>query len=180
MLFTGLFTLLTLMSSAQDHFLVELENRSPDVQALVQAYEGTASIPFLANDVKGAEQSLPAMQGKTVLLWFWNNDCPKCIDQISDLNTLAAKYPDNLQIVSFSDNSKQEVLDFMGIRDVSFPVIPNSKTLSDGPYGGDLGYPKFFILDKKGMVKWVIPEEEMKSNFDTLNFFETLHVSLHK
>jgi len=165
---------------SQNHFLVDLENRSPDVTTMVVAYEGTPSIPFLANDVLGQEQSLMAMKGKTVLLWFWNNDCQKCISQIPALNQLKAKYPDNLEIVSFSDNSKEEVLSFTSTTKVDFPVIPSSKVLSEGPYGGDLGYPKFFLLDQKGMIKWVIPEVEMKNNFDTFNFFETLHVSLHQ
>ena len=166
--------------NAQNHYLVELENRAPDVQALVQAYEGTQSIPFLANDVHGKEQAIFNMTGKTVLLWFWNMDCNKCKDQIADLNLLAGKYPKDLQIVSFSDNTKEEVLKFMETTTVEFPVIANSKTLSDGPYGGDLGYPKYFVLDKNGLIKWVIPEVEMKNNFDTFGFFETLHISLQK
>lgn len=166
--------------SAQNHYLVELENRSPDVEAMVQAFEGTSSIPFQADDVNGVQQSLFAMTGKTVILWFWNNDCPNCHKQIPDLNLLAQKYAEDLQIVSFSDNNKQEVMDFTAGNPVDFPVIPNSKTLADGPYGGDLGYPKIFILDKKGKIKWAIPEVEMRGDFNTFNFLETLHVSLSK
>lgn len=165
---------------SQDHFLVDLDNRSPDVTAMVMAYEGSPSIPFLANDVNGVEQSLMAMKGKTVLLWFWNNDCQKCHSQIDALNSLKAKYADNLEIISFSDNTKEEIKVFTSTMPVNFPVIPNSKVLAEGPYGGDLGYPKFFLLDKQGMIKWAIPEVEMKSNFDTYTFFETLHVSLIK
>jgi len=166
--------------NGQAHFLVELEDRSPDVKSMVMAYEGTQSIPFMATDTNGDEQAIFNMTGKTVLMWFWNNDCPKCHDQIDDFNLLAQKYPDDLQIVSFSDNNKEEILAFTATRPVGFPIIANSKTLSEGPYGGDLGYPKVFVLDKNGMIKWVIPEVEMKSNFDTFNFFETLHVSLGK
>ena len=164
----------------QNHYLVQLETRSPDVSAMVQAYEGTSSVPFLANDVQGNEQALFNMKGKTVLLWFWNNDCQNCLAQIDALNLLKQKYPDNLQIVSFSDNTKEEVLAQMQERPIDFPVIPNSQTLAQGPYGGDLGYPKFFVLDQKGTIKWAIPEVEMRGDFDTFNFFETLHVSLHK
>ena len=179
LLLIGLISTLTTLTG-QNHYLVELENRSPDVQALVAGYEGSPSIPFLANDVHGNEQSIFNMTGKTVLMWFWNNDCVKCKEQITDLNRLAIKYPKDLQIVSFSDNTKQEVLDFIATTPLEFPVIANSKTLADGPYGGDLGYPKYFILDNNGVIKWVIPEVEMKNNFDTFGFFETLHISLQK
>lgn len=164
----------------QDHFLVELENRSPDVQAMVQAYEGTQAIPFLANDVNGQEQSFMDMRGKTVILWFWNNDCPLCHNQIGDLNLLKQNHSDKLEIVSFSDNSKEEVKAFIQSHPLDFPVIANSKTLAEGPYGGDLGYPKIFIIDPNGKIKWAIPEVEMRGNFNTYNFLETLHVSLHK
>jgi len=166
--------------TAQSHYLVELENRTPDVQALVQAYEGASSIPFQATDVSGVQQSLFEMTGKTVILWFWNNDCPNCHKQIPDLNLLGQKYADDLQIVSFSDNTKEEVMHFTTTTPVDFPIIPNSKTLAEGPYGGDLGYPKIFILDKNGKIKWAIPEIEMRGDFDTFNFLETLHVSLSK
>jgi len=166
--------------SAQDHFLVQLENRSPDVNAMVMAYEGSAAIPFLAKDVKGVEYSLMNMKGKTVLLWFWNQDCPLCLTHIDALNLLAQKYPNDLQIVSFSDNTKEEVLSFMQNTPLGFPVIPNSKTLADGPYGGDLGYPKYFMVDKTGKIKWAIPEVEMRGDFNAFNFLETLHVSLSK
>lgn len=171
---------LAIVGNTQDHFLVQLENRSPDVKSLVMAYEGTSSIPFLANDVDGKEQSLMNKTGKNVVLWFWNNDCQKCISQISDLNRLTQAYPNDLEVVSFSDNTKEEVLAFEKGTPVDFPVIPNSKTLTDGPYGGDLGYPKLFILDKNGKIKYVIPEIEMKNNFDIYNFLETLHISLNK
>ena len=165
---------------AQNHFLVELENRSPDVNAMVQAFEGTQPVPFLANDVHGIERSYFDMIGKTMLLWFWNNDCQKCVGQIDALNKLTEKYPNDLKIISFSDNTKQEVLQFMENTKIIFPVIASSRTLSDGPYGGDLGYPKFFMLDKEGNTKWVIPEVEMRGDFDAFNFFETLHISLQK
>ncbi len=181
LVFTALVMLLmNFIALGQDHFLVDLENRSPDITAMVMAYEGSPSIPFLANDVNGVEQSLMAMKGKTVLLWFWNNDCQKCHSQIDALNRLQAKYPENLEIVSFSDNTKEEVKAFTTTTAVDFPIIANSKVLAEGPYGGDLGYPKFFLLDKQGEIKWAIPEVEMKNNFDTYTFFETLHVSLNK
>ena len=177
---TILFLFFSLIIFSQDHFLVELENRSPDVASLVMSYEGTPSIPFLANDIDGVEQALMNKTGKNVILWFWNQDCPKCIEQIDALNLLVQNHGEDLEVISFSDNSKEEAIAFRQTTPISFPVIPNSKTLAEGPYGGDLGYPKFFILDKNGVIKWAIPQVEMKNNFNTYNFLETLHISLQK
>jgi len=53
---------------AQNHFLVELENRTPDVKTLVMSYEGAQSIPFLAKDIKGVEHSSLDMVGKNMIL----------------------------------------------------------------------------------------------------------------
>ncbi len=165
----------------QNHYLVELENRTPDVKTLVMSYEGSQSIPFLAKDIEGVEHSSLDMVGKNMILWFWNNDCPMCMDQIDALNKLSAKYSDELQVISFSNNTKEDILALAEKTPINFPVIPNSKTLSEGPYGGDLGYPKLFICDENGRIKWAIPEAEMRGgNFDAYNFLETLHISLTK
>jgi len=166
--------------TAQDHFLVELENRSPDVKAQVKAYEGYPSILFLAKDTDGVEHSVGSLKGKTSFLWFWNEDCPKCIEHITALNRVQDENPNTLQVLSFSDNKKEEVLAFQAMNSMSFPVIANSKLLADGPYGGDFGYPRLFIVDQFGVIKYVIPEVEMRGDFDAYGFFEAVERSLQK
>lgn len=180
--FSFVFCLLLFGSTlfAQDHFLVELESRSPDVRSLVGSYEGQPLIPILAKDLNGVEHNFMAMKGKTVMLWFWNLDCPKCFEQIDAFNQLTQNYSDKLQVISFSDNSKEEMNEFLKTRQVDFPIIPHSKTLADGPYGGDLGYPRIFIVDEFGITKWVIPEIEMRGDFDAYPFLETLLRSIQK
>jgi len=175
-----IFVLAVSTISAQDHFLVELESRSPDVKSLVGSYEGQPLIPIMAKDLNGVEHNLMAMKGKTVMLWFWNLDCPKCFGQIDAFNQLTQNHSDKLQVISFSDNSKEEMNEFIKTTPVDFPVIPHSKTLADGPYGGDLGYPRIFIIDEFGITKWVIPEIEMRGDFQTYPFLETLLRSIQK
>ncbi len=178
---TVLILLCSIIATSQEVFLVELENRSPSVQSLVMGYEGTTTIPFLANDMNGQEQGVMKEKGKNVILAFWHSDCPKCIEHTAALNKLSQKYPQDLKVISFANNTKEEIATLLESTSISYPIIPNSKTLSEGPYGGDLGYPKYFIVDKTGMIKWVIPEVEMRgTNFDVYNFLETLHISLNK
>lgn len=175
--FLALFALVILSSPllAQDHFLVEWKARSPDIKSMVAAYEGNPAIPIMAKDLNGKEHSIMNMRGKNVFLWFWNLDCPKCLEQIDDFNLLAQNYPDDLVILTFSDNSKEEMRAFAESRPIDFPIIPKSKTLADGPYGGDLGYPRLFIIDKSGIVKYVIPEQEMRGDFKPFQFLEMIH-----
>jgi len=170
----------SLMAQDKEHFLVELESRSPDVKSMVKYFEGYPSIPIMAKDLNGMEHNLMDKKGKNVMLWFWNLDCPKCFEQIDAFNLLNQNYPDNLEIISFADNSKDDLNAFIANRPIDIPIIPNSKTLADGPYGGDLGYPRIFIIDEFGVIKWVLPEVEMRGNFEAYSFLEMLHKSLLK
>ncbi len=165
---------------AQNHFLVELESRSPDVQAQVKGYEGRPNIPFMANDTDGVEHTVGSLKGKTSFLYFWNEDCPKCIEYLDALSRVQDENVATLQVISFSDNTKAEATSFLEARPLSFPVIANSKMLAEGPFGGDFGYPRLFIVDDEGVVKYVIPEVEMRGNFDAYGFFDTIQRSMQK
>ncbi len=172
--------LFTLQLTAQNHFLVELENRAPSVQDLVKGYEGFPSIPFQASDIKGNQYTLPELKGKTVFLYFWNLNNGTALAQIDDLNLMQSRYRDNLQIISFADDDKASLMSYLKSRPIDFPIIPNSKTLSDGPYGGDLGTPKLFIIDEYGIIKWVFPESSFTSaDFNFYNVMETLYKQLN-
>ncbi len=172
--------LLPIMSIGQDHFLVELETRSPDVAAQVKAYEGYPSIQFMASDTEGVQHTVSSLKGKVAYMYFWNEDCPKCVEYLDALNRVQDENQSSLQVLSFSDNKKEEVISFLESKPLSFPVIANSKLLADGPYGGDFGYPRLFIVDEVGIIKYVIPEVEMRGNFDAYGFFDAVQRSLQK
>jgi len=162
------------------HFLVELENRAPSVQDLVKGYEGFPSIPFQANDIKGKQYSLQDLKGKTVFLYFWNLNNGTSTSQMDALNLMQSRYRDKLQIISFADDNKESLISYLKATPIDFPIIPNSKTLSDGPYGGDLGTPKLFIIDEYGIIKWVFPESSFnKAEFNFYNVMETLFKQLN-
>jgi len=171
---------LSLSLNAQDHFLVELENRSPSVKDLVRSYEGFPTIPFMAMDMNGNEQSILNMKGKNVILFFWNLESEKSIQQIDALNMIQEKFQINTSVISLSDNDKKSNFDFTQKHPVNFPIIPNSKTLADGPYSGEMGYPRIFIIDDYGLIRWVFPEESFNGTMDTYRVLETLLTQLNK
>ena len=88
------------------------------------------------------------------------------------------KHKDNINFVSFADDSKSALIQYAEDNAILIPTVANSSMLSQGPYGAELGYPKFFIVDKNGTIKWVIPEEEMRGDFDLFLFVEALINSL--
>lgn len=175
------FLLLANIFFAQEngHFLVELEPRTPDVEAMIQAFEGTKAIPMLANNIDGKEISISDYKGKTVLLWFWNLGCDRCIQEISTLNKLNAELP-NLEIISFADEPSAEIRTFRETTAIDFNVIGSSKMLAEGPYSGELGYPKLFIVDNEGIIKWVFPSKDFLSEkFDLYKIVKTLYTQLN-
>lgn len=158
----------------QNHFLVELENRSPDVATMVRSYEGTAAIPIMANDIDGVEQYIGNYKGENLILFFWKQNSPDCTRLIPILNDLKATEAD-FNVLSFSTSMKADLLAYREANPIDFPVIPNSEILSEGPYGGDLGYPKIFFVDKKGIIKWVFPANELNNGIDIKNILAILH-----
>ncbi len=167
--------------NAQDFFKVELEKRSPGVQDIARSFEGYPVIPFIANDMNGNEQNLGAVsKEKYTILYFWNLDCPNCIAQISSLNLLKQNFGTSVDIISFANEDKKTLFDYSQSNPIHFPIIPNSKMLADGPYGGDLGYPRLFIVDDYGLIRWVFAQESFDGGMDTYRVMETLLTQLDK
>ena len=165
-------------ASAQNHFLVELEPRTPEVEDLVQSFEGTAVVPIMASDLSGNQVSVLDQRNKVVLLWFWKLECDLCIEKIPVLNQLQAENP-NLKIISYTANSKAEMQSFAEQTQVDFTVIPNASMIAEGPYSGELGYPKMFFVDQKQIIRWVFPSKDFLSpKFDLYNIVKTLYMQL--
>lgn len=161
-----------------DHYLVEFDEFTPPTKDLIASFEGFPSVPFLAPDIKGTEHFLGNYKGKNVVLWFWKLDCTSCVSQIKDLNVLQSRYRDKLQIISLSDNSKAEMLDFIKSTPVDFPIIYKAKTLGDGPYAGELGYPRMFVINEFGVIVKVLPSEAFTDSTNTLGALESILTGL--
>jgi len=174
-----IFNLFLFSLSAQDFFKVELEKRSPGVQDIARSYEGYPVIPFIANDLNGNEQNLGAVsKEKHTILFFWNLSCDKCKEQLASLNLLKQNFGHKVDIISFADEDKRTVFEYIQKNPIDFSVIPNSKMLAEGPYGGDLGYPRLFIVDDYGLIRWVFAQESFDGGLDTYKVMETLLTQL--
>lgn len=158
----------------QDYFKVELESRSPSVETQVRAFEGKEPMPFIAKDLNGVEHNLIGYIGKPVILWFWSKDNAQSIKHIAALNRIHKDFGHKIQLISLAKESKKTLSDNISDINASFPIIPNSKMLAEGPYGGDLGYPRMFVIGKFGKVKWVFPESSIDDGFDTYQIVKSM------
>ncbi len=148
------------------HFLVEMEEFTPPVKDLIASFENSKAAPFLAPDVLGKEQYLGDYADKKVILWFWSTADDLSNNQINNLNVLQSRYRNELQIISFADEAKQEMLDFRKSIPVDFPIIANGKILGEAAFGGDLGQGRLFLIDQSGIIQKVIPRQAFEDNYD--------------
>lgn len=111
---------------------------------------------FALLDVHSQEESnLSDYEGKVVILNFWATWCAPCLEEIPDLNRLQQEYPEDLVILSVSDEERQLLVDF----EQQLPLETYSKRVPMGmelpqPFSGAFVIrPSSFIIDREGVVR---------------------------
>ncbi len=121
-----------------------------DVQIAVEAPEFT-----FANVDTGEEDRLSNYDGKVVVLNFWATWCAPCLDEIPDLNRLQREYPDDLSIISISDEDPELLQAFeRQLRlDTESRVLPFGTELPQPFTGAFVIRPASFVIDREGVVR---------------------------
>lgn len=148
-----LFTLLTLFT-----FTLNAQEALTEKQkSVIATFEGFPPLPFEAPDLNEKMHFLPEYKDNVVLLHFWNTTDEASIAAITELNKLKEAYAGKeLVIISFADDKREVLEPFMTTNKVDYPIIPNSKELGNMAYGGSLGNPRTFVIDKFGVIKRVV------------------------
>ena len=116
-------------------------------------------------DVTGSMMNLDDHLGGVVLINFWADWCPPCMDELQWFQSVYEDYRDRgLQIVAISIEDLQ-VKEAMGLN-VSFPVaVANERVLE--AYGNVSGVPVSFLVGRDGRiimkVKRAWPEDRLRS-----------------
>ena len=121
-----------------------------DVQIAVEAPEFT-----FANVKTGEEDRLSNYVGKVVILNFWATWCAPCLDEIPDLNRLQNTYPDDLAIISISDEDPALLRAFENqlALDTYSRVLPYGTDLPQPFTGAFVIRPASFVIDREGIVR---------------------------
>jgi cytochrome c biogenesis protein CcmG/thiol:disulfide interchange protein DsbE len=121
-----------------------------DVQIAVEAPEFT-----FANVETGQEDRLSNYVGKVVILNFWATWCAPCLDEIPDLNRLQNQYPDDLAIISISDEDPALLRAFENqlALDTHSRVLPFGTELPQPFTGAFVIRPASFVIDREGTVR---------------------------
>ena len=131
---------------------------SPDsyFQNELSKFEGFPAPLFKAPDVEGIIHYLDYYSGHIVILHFCQIYSEPSVSQIPGLNRIIDEYFDKgVVILAFATESINDIKDFLKTQEVKYPVIPNSMEFSLEHYGGGLGYPRVFVVDKYGIVQKV-------------------------
>lgn len=108
---------------------------------------------FVRADLAGRSIDLKSYRGKVVLLNFWATWCAPCQIELPKFDTWQKKYgAEGLQVLAVSmDDGDAPVRRTVRRLHLDFPVVMGDAKLGD-EYGGVLGLPVTFLLDRGGRV----------------------------
>ena len=149
------------LAIAKETYKVVPAKFSPPIKDMINSFLEKPAPAFQANDLLQHSISPSTYYGKSLVLFFWNTTESINKDYIPYLNALSNEI-NNLRadIVSFGDESRSMLTDFVEKNNIKYTVIPNGSFLGEAIYGKELGTPRFFLLDKKGIVKHIITQEQ--------------------
>lgn len=155
-----------------------LNNPSTDFfEQKIGKYVGLPAPLFEAPDLDGTKHYLDAYEDYIVVLHFWQVFSDPSTSQIPSLNKIVEEYFDRGVVVfGFATNDVEDLTNFKKEQKVNYPLIPNSMQFSKDYYGGEMGYPRVFLIDKYGIVQKVLvggkPGDFMDLYNDLVPFIE--------
>ncbi len=112
-----------------------------------------AAPTFVRNDQNKQRIDLAAYRGKVVLLNFWATWCAPCQIEMPHFADWQTRYgPDGLQIIGVSlDDDSSPVTELLRKRPVNYPIVMGDEQIGTD-YGGILGLPVTFLIDRHGNI----------------------------
>ena len=123
---------------------------------------------FVRNDLNHQRVDLAAYRGRVVLLSFWATWCAPCQIEMPRFVAWQSRYgSDGLQIVGVSmDDDDAPVIALTRKRKVNYPIVMGDEKLGT-LYGGILGLPVTYLIDRNGTIIEKFKGETSLSDLET-------------
>lgn len=110
--------------------------------------------PFAGTDLHHARVRLSSYRGQVVLLNFWATWCAPCRVEIPRFMEWQKDYgPQGLAVLGVSiDDDEVPVRAFAQKLHVDYPILMGDAHLAE-KYGGVLGVPVTFLIDRQGIIR---------------------------
>lgn len=150
---TALIVITLRASDSQPVMFVAEGTEQPEIVDMALSTEA-GNFDFKA--VHGDEDfDLEQLRGKVVLLNFWATWCAPCLQEIPELNRLAEKYPDDLVVLSLSDEDPATLQGFEEFLPLdTFSAYVEAGTPMPAPFADAFTIrPTSFVIDREGTVR---------------------------
>ncbi len=133
------------------------EQAADDVpaQTAAQPAEAASGTPsFTLADVDGKAVSLADYKGKVVMVDFWATWCGPCRQAIPHLNELYAQNRGKgfeILAIAMDENGEKVVPPFVATNQINYTVLLGTPDV-EAAFGGLLGYPTTFLIDRNGEI----------------------------
>jgi peroxiredoxin len=122
----------------------------PKENDFVRKYKDQPLPSFSLKTLDGKVINNESLKGKVVLISFWSTTCPRCIEEMPELNQLKAAYKDVVFLAPAPEDASK-VKKLLAKHPLEFVILPDAEKLFDA-WGID-GYPKKFFVDKQGIIR---------------------------
>lgn len=127
---------------------------------------GHAAPDFTRLDINHQQIHLAGFRGKVVLLNFWASWCGPCLEEMPRFTRWSAEYAARgLEILGVSmDDDVADARAVVARLGVHYPILMGDPRLAES-YGGVLGLPVSFLIDRGGILRARI---DGQTNLDAL------------
>jgi thiol-disulfide isomerase/thioredoxin len=122
--------------------------------ALKPTLVGRRAPEILRQDLNKQTISLAKLRGRVVLLNFWASWCGPCLKEMPRFNELAQQYGEKkFAVVGISiDDEQESAQKAVEKMHIHYPIAMGDAKLGNA-YGGVLGVPISFLIDRKGVIR---------------------------